>query len=132
MDEKEKKKNYGLLLSVLSGLLSALVITGLSMLIISVIYLSSELTDETARSLVTALALLSVFVSAVVSGVKMKSRGLLTGALIGAAYSLCLYITGFLAFGLFNFSKGIFGIPALSVFIGALGGIVGVNLRSKK
>ena len=127
MDEKEKRKNYGLLLSVLSGLLSALVITGLSMLIISVIYLSSELTDETARSLVTALALLSVFVSAVVSGVKMKSRGLLTGALIGAAY-----ITGFLAFGLFNFSKGIFGIPALSVFIGALGGIAGVNIKGRK
>lgn len=132
MDEKEKRKGLDMLYAVLGSLLAALVLTGLSLLIISVIYLSKDLSDETARSLVTAAALVSVFVSALISGKKMKSRGLLTGSLVGAAYSLCLYITGVLAFGIMHFSKSFFGIPALSVFIGALGGIAGVNLKGKK
>ncbi|MBQ2940650.1 MAG: TIGR04086 family membrane protein [Clostridia bacterium] len=132
MEEKEKKKNYGLLLSVLSGLLSALVITGLSMLIVSVIYLSKDLSDETARKIITALSLVSVFLSSLVTGIKLKAKGLLTGALTGALYALCLYLTGFMAFGVIGISKSLFAMMALCMFIGALGGIAGVNIKGRK
>lgn len=128
---EEKKEKVFLLYSVLKSLLSALVITGLSLLVISVIYLNRDLTDTLARNLVTASALLSVFLSAAVSGVKMKRKGLIMGLLSGAAYALCLYITGFLAFGILKFSKSLVSTLTLCIISGALGGIAGVNLRRK-
>ena len=132
MEDKKERKENALLVNTLGGILSSLVITGLSLLIVSVIYLTGDLTDETARSIVTALAFVSVFLSSAVTGRKRRRRGLLLGLLIGAGYSLCLYITGFLAFGFPGFSKGLLSTLALSVMCGAIGGIVGVNLKRQK
>ncbi len=132
MEENEKKKRCALIHFVLDGLLSALVLTGLSLLIVSVIYLSRDLSDELAGNLVTACSLSSVFLSSVFSGRKLKSRGLILGTLLGTFYSLSLYITGILAFGFSGFSKGLLSTLALSVLCGAIGGITGVNIRSRK
>ena len=129
---EEKKKKSSLIHFTLEGLLSALVLTGLSLLIVSVIYLSRDLSDETARNIVTGCALSSVFISSVFSGKKLKNKGLILGALLGTAYSLCLYFTGFMAFGFPGFSKGLLSTLALSVLCGIIGGITGVNLRSNK
>ena len=116
----------------LGGILSALVITGLSLLVTSVIYLTRDLSDDTARNIVTVCAFLSVFLSSAASGKRQRQRGLLTGALVGAGYGLCLYITGFLAFGFPGFSGGLLSTLALAVLSGAVGGIVGVNLKGRK
>lgn len=132
MEEKEKQKRSTPLHSVPEGLLSALVLTALSLLIIAVIYLSRDLKEETARNLITGCALLSVFISSVFSGRKLKSHGLISGALLGFCYSLCLYFTGFLAFGFPGFSKGLFATLSLCILSGAVGGIVGVNLKGRK
>ena len=131
MEEREKKREKAMLINILGGILASLVLTGLSLLIISAVYLTRDLSDETARKLVTACAFFSVFLSSAAAGKKGRQKGLLTGTLIGAGYSLCLYITGFLAFGFPGFSKGLLSTLALSVLCGALGGIVGVNLRRK-
>ena len=126
------KKEKILLINILGGILSSLVLTGLSLLVISVIYLTKDLSDDFARNAVTACAFSSVFLSSATAGRRQRQRGLLTGALIGAGYSVCLYATGFLAFGFPGFSKGLLSTLALCILCGALGGIVGVNLKRKK
>ena len=108
MEEREKKREKAMLINILGGILASLVLTGLSLLIISAVYLTRDLSDETARKLVTACAFFSVFLSSAAAGKKGRHKGLLTGTLIGAGYSLCLYITGFLAFG---FLPGVFKGP---------------------
>lgn len=128
----EDKKNGIFLNSVLKSVLTSLVLTGLSLLCIAVIYLNKDLSDDMARKLVTVCALASVFISALASGIKMRSKGLVLGLLSGTSYALCLYITGFIAFGFPGFSKGLLSTLALSVLSGVLGGIAGVNLRGRK
>ena len=132
MDEKDKIKKSDFLPGVLGALLWALVLTGLSLVISSFVYLHGDLSDGSARSIVTASALLSVFLSSAISGRKMRHKGLFMGIMVGILYSLCLYLTGFMAFGFSHFSKGLFSAMALCILCGALGGIVGVNLKSKK
>ena len=132
MEDKNERKENALLVNALGGILSSLVITGLSLLIVSVVYLTGDLTDEKARSIVSACAFVSVFLSSAAIGRKRRRQGLLTGLLTGVGYSFCLYITGFLAFGFPHFSKGLLSTLALSVMCGAIGGIVGVNLKRKK
>ncbi len=132
MDEKENKKDRFLIYNILMGLLSALTLTGLSLLVIAVIYLNGEMKDATAQNLVTACAILSVFLSSASRGRSIRKGGLLLGSLVGALYSLCLYFTGFLAFGFPGFTGGLLATLALSVLSGAIGGIVGVNLKGKR
>ena len=128
----EDKKKGIFLNSVLKSVLTSLVLTGLSLLCIAVIYLNKDFSDDLARKLVTVCALTSVFISSLASGIKMRSRGLVLGLLSGIFYALCLYITGFIAFGFPGFSKGLLSTLALSVLSGVLGGIAGVNLRGRK
>lgn len=128
----EEKKNGILLHSILKSVLTALVLTGLSLLCVAVIYLNKDLSDELSRKIVTVCALASVFISSMASGISLKNKGLILGLFSGSLYALCLYITGFMAFGFPLFSKGLLSTLALSVLSGALGGIVGVNLRGGK
>ncbi len=127
-----EKKNGFLLHSVLKSVLASLVLTGLSLLSVAVIYLNKDLSDDAARNIVTVCALASVFISVAAAGIKLKNSGLLLGLFSGVLYALCLYITGFIAFGFPGFSKGLLSTLALSVLSGASGGIVGVNIKGKK
>jgi len=128
----EEKKNGVLLHSVLKSVLMSLVFTGLSLLLVAVIYLNKDLSDDASRKIVTVCALLSVFISALAEGISLKKKGLLLGLISGSLYAFCLYVTGFMAFGFPVFSKGLLSTLALSVLSGALGGIFGVNLRGGK
>ncbi len=131
MENKKSGKGF-LSYGILKGLLSALVITGLSLLIISVIYLTGDFSEDLLRTLVTVSALLSVFISALAGGVSLRRQGLLLGFFVGLLYAMTLYVTGFLSFGFPGFSKGLLGTLALSVLTGSLGGIIGVNIKRKK
>ncbi len=131
MENKQSEKGF-LAYGILRGLLSSLVITGLSLLIISVIYLTGDFSEDLLRTLVTVSALLSVFISSLAGGFSIRRQGLLLGFFTGLFYAITLYITGFLSFGFPGFSKGLLGTLALSVLTGSLGGIVGVNIKRKK
>lgn len=131
MEKKESGKGF-LPYGILRGLLSALVITGLSLLIISVIYLSSNFKEDLLRTLVTLSALISVLISSLAGGLSLRKQGLLLGSSVGALYALSLYVTGFLSFGFPGFSKGLLGTLALCILSGSLGGIIGVNIKRKK
>ncbi len=128
----EEKNRNRLIHSVLKSVLAALILTGLSLLLISVIYLNRDLSDDLARKLVTICAFSSVFAANVGTGIKMRCKGLLSGLLSGSFYALCLYVTGFLAFGFPQFSKGLLSTLVLSVLCGVAGGIVGVNIKGKR
>ncbi len=131
MEKKETGKGF-LPYGILRGLLTSLVITGLSLLIISVIYLTGDFGEDLLRALVTASALLSVFISSLIGGVSLKKQGLILGFFVGCLYALSLYVTGFLSFGFPGFSKGLLGTVALCILSGCVGGIIGVNLKRKK
>lgn len=54
------------------------------------------------------------------------------GVALAVLYALVLYLTGFLAFGFPGFSKGVLPTAALLALGGALGGIIGVNIRGRR
>lgn len=59
-------------------------------------------------------------------------QGLLCGALSGVFYMLLLYVAGSLILGSFSFEIPVLFSVALGVGCGAIGGIVGVNTKSKR
>lgn len=60
------------------------------------------------------------------------SNGLLAGALAGLVYVIILYVIGCIAFAEISFSTSAALTAVICIVCGAIGGIVGVNTKSKK
>ncbi len=131
MSEKEFKVKSEMIYGILKSLLGALLITAVMLLILSAVYLATDLSEKTSQALVSFLAIFSVFISSLTGSLKIKRNGLLKGALIGILYSFILYMTGFLAFGFPGFNKGLLSTMALCTLSGILGGVIGVNIGIK-
>lgn len=123
-----KRAVVDFLCSVLKSLLLSMVLTAFFLLALSVVYLSTDLAEGLCRSLVTASALVSVFVAAFSGAHGRRKQGLFLGAASGAFYAAVLFSTGFLAFGFPGFHKSFLATLGLCLICGALGGIVGVNV----
>lgn len=132
MDEKEKSNKAKMIYGIIKGAFLSVASTALLLLAVSAAYLAWDISEETSRVMVTGAALFSVFISSLLSGRKMKKRGLILGAATGAAYSVMIYLTGISAFGFPGFTKGILFAAALFMLSGAVGGIFGVNIKGRK
>lgn len=60
------------------------------------------------------------------------SNGLLAGALAGLVYVIILYFIGCIAFTKFTFSMSAALTAVICIICGAIGGIVGVNTKTKR
>ena len=59
-------------------------------------------------------------------------QGLICGSISGLLYILVLFLAGALIFGVKEPGQGIILSALMSVFCGAAGGLIGVNLKPKK
>ncbi|MDP4133570.1 MAG: TIGR04086 family membrane protein [Bacillota bacterium] len=134
MREREDLKEEGKinLYVILKGVLKALFITATLLFLLALIYLWTDLSEGTEKIMVTLTAILSIIIAAFSGARKLKKQGLLTGTGTGLIYAIILYITGFLAFDFPGFNKGIAATFLLCAFAGAVGGIIGVNVRSRR
>ncbi len=132
MTDNERAGKSLFIYTLSKGLLTALVLTGVLLLVLAAAYLIGDMADNLARALVTASSVFSVFLSSLLGGRKLRSRGLFLGVVLAVLYALVLYLTGFLAFGFPGFSKGVLPTAALLALGGALGGIIGVNIRGRR
>lgn len=130
--EKDAGGRLTMTYAVLRSLLAALVLTAFFLLVISILYLTTDLNEAACRGFVTASAIASVFLASFFGARSLSKRGLFLGALCGALYALFLYLTGFLAFGFPGFHRGLASTLALCLLSGAFGGVAGVNMRPPK
>ncbi|MBQ4515900.1 MAG: TIGR04086 family membrane protein [Clostridia bacterium] len=107
-------------------------------LTVAVLIFASLLLTYTPVSemLIPTIAILAAVLSAMTAGLvasrSVKSRGWLTGMLAGILYSIILYTFSFLASDGFHFSAYIIIMSVISMFAGAIGGILGINLPNKR
>ena len=107
-------------------------------LTVAVLVFASLLLTYTPVSemLIPTIAILAAVLSAMTAGLvasrSVKSRGWLTGMLAGILYSIILYTFSFLASDGFHFSAYIIIMSVISMFAGAIGGILGINLPNKR
>lgn len=131
MPEKERVEKTVFIYSTLKSLLWALILTALLILILSAVYLAADIKEELCRTMITVSAVFSVFISSLSGGRRIRKQGIILGAANGALYTLVLYLTGFLAFGFPGLGKGVLATAALCALAGAIGGIIGVNIKPK-
>lgn len=119
-------------LTVLKGSLFALSISLVLILIFAFILRFVPIKDEAIAPVNQVIKGISVLIGTLVAMRKCKEMGLITGLLIGLFYTVFAFITFSILDRQFNFSPTIFNDLVFGAIIGAICGIIAVNLRKKK
>jgi len=113
---------------ILAGIFYALIWMALGALTLSVILYLSPISENEMRTYTYVVHFIALFISGWTSGRISGKKGWYYGGIAGLGYALFLLLTGFLAMdAAFNLKKLVYTITAFTV--GALGGIIGVNIR---
>lgn len=114
---------------ILKGVSLAIILTFVLVFIFSVLLTYTSIPEIWIFPDILLITVISIFVSSSISNMKIKSKGLLNGGLIGLIYILLMYlISGLVDMNFIITGKSLI-IFACSFVFGILGGIVGVNLK---
>ena len=114
---------------IIKGDFFAIIFTILMLLIFSVVLTYTSVSENIIPQTIIIITAMSVFLGSSIGTMKMKTRGLVSGAFIALIYILTLYILSSIING--NFSFNIYSIIMFlsSVVCGIIGGIIGVNIN---
>lgn len=121
-------------LSIMSILKSIGISFGFTLLVFLVFALLITYTcfPESAISTVVLITtVLSIMLAGMVISRRATTKGWLNGAIAGLIYTAILYIIGALSVTGLVFDKQVVIMALVGFFSGALGGIIGINMRKK-
>ncbi|WP_233531670.1 TIGR04086 family membrane protein [Paenibacillus alkalitolerans] len=113
---------------ILTGLLYSLVSMALATVIVSLVLKFSGMKEGSMTTYVYVIHSAALFIGGLVTGKRSGKRGWYNGGMMGVLYSVVVVLIGFLSYdaALTMYTLVLF---ALSFFMGAFGGMIGVNLR---
>ena len=100
--------------------------------IFAVIVTYMPVSEGIVPTVVLLITILSIVLSGYLVARTIKSRGWFCGAVSGITYIVTLYVIGSLIFQSFSFGTGIVTMIIIGALSGALGGIIGVNVNSRR
>ena len=126
------KENNKEILQIIKGSILAIVLTAIFMTIYAAILSFTDISENTIIPVVIVLTGISLLIGSSISTISLKRKGMLNGSLVGLTYMLILYFISSCI--QWNFSINLYSIimVAVGVFMGMVGGIIGVNLGNAK
>ena len=125
--ESIESKNY--LYNIGKGILIAIIFTIISLLAFSCLLVFTNLSEETIRPVVITITGISILVGSSMGTRKFRKNGMLSGALIGGIYIICLYLISSIISAKFNINISSIIMIFIGMASGVLGGIIGVNSK---
>lgn len=113
---------------ILRGLIVSLAVMAAATVVASLIYKFTGVKESTMTTAVYIIHSLSLFIGGIVTGARAGRKGWYFGGWMGGIYSLIIVTIGFLSYDAAITTYTLI-LLLLSFASGALGGIIGVNLR---
>ncbi|KGA96509.1 membrane protein [Alkalihalobacillus alcalophilus ATCC 27647 = CGMCC 1.3604] len=113
--------------AVVMGLLTIFSVAVVFSLIAATILSLTNLTEHSLDWLIKIVAFLTILIGGLVAGAKSKSKGLMIGAVTAILFTLITFLVQFLGYDQ-AFTTEQYMYHGGYLLIGALGGMVGVNL----
>lgn len=119
------------LVSVFKSLVISFGFTFVVFAVFALLLTYTGLPDSTIGTVVFVTMVIAVMLAGFMSARNATSRGWLNGALGGLLYVAILYMLGALFVTGFVFDKYVLSLLAVGFLSGAVGGIVGINMKRK-
>ena len=125
----EDYRNTSKFMLVIRGILLSVGITLIMILALSIILSVSDIKESVIMPTVIFISAFSILIGGFVITKKLDQKGIVYGSILGICYMLILYLISSIMN--FNFSLNLNAVImiAVGVFGGAIGGILGVNLK---
>lgn len=117
--------------NLIIGVLLGYAVTFIGFLVYAMILTYTDTSDEKMGLIITLITVLSVLISGFDTAKKSKNKGLLWGILAGLTYSIIMVTVGKFFVENFSFDFQTILLIILSILVGGVGGIFGINLKSK-
>jgi putative membrane protein (TIGR04086 family) len=127
--EYSKDTNSNSVLIVSKGVLIALIISAVLIIVYGLLLSFTSLSESSMPAVITAKSTVSIALSGIYVAVKVESRGWLNGALMGLIYMVVLFLISLLFKTGAAFDKFVLFRIFMGFVIGALSGIIGINLK---
>ena len=123
-------KEAGFIKQIIKGLLTSVIITLIGVLIFAFIVKIAVLNGSVIKAVNQFIKILSVFLGCLVS--VRRNGGLIKGALVGLLFSVIIYLIFALFGGGISFGASFFLDLFFTSIIGAISGIISVNVKGSK
>lgn len=114
--------------NIIKGVVISFITTLILFLVLAVILSKTSISESVINPSIIVLSCISIFFGAGIASKKVKQKGIVIGAVIGLTYMILMYVISSILSQ--NFALNLYGIILFlaSIFMGAVGGILGVNL----
>jgi len=119
----------GTIKRIIKGSLISIAITVVLLFILSLLLTYTSLSENSIPIIILVITGVSILIGSQLSTLHIKKNGILNGMSIGLIYIVALYLISSIIGG--NFSVNIYSVMmiVISILAGALGGIIGVNMK---
>ncbi len=124
--ESEFSKN---MIRIVKGSISAIILTIILLLIFAILLTYTELKENTITPVIIVITGISILVGSSISTLKIKKNGLINGFLVGLIYIITIYLISSIVGKGFKINLYSTIMILVSIIMGMIGGIIGVNLK---
>lgn len=124
-----KGKSLNHIIYMLKGLIFSMGITVLLLFILSLILLYTPLKESNIPLFNTMIMIISITIGSIYVSISIGENGWINGGILGILYFLILVLLNYLFFKPFLIDMYLVGKLILSLVIGIIGGIIGINLK---
>ena len=125
----EKVKDTSIIKCISKGVIISILFTIIALSIFSILLVKTNISEEMIDIVIPVITCVSILVGSSISMNRVKKKGLVNGAIIGAIYIFIIYLISSIVNSNFTINRATIIMMTLGVIGGILGGIVGVNLK---
>lgn len=114
---------------IIKGSITAIILTLILLLIFALLLTYTKLQENLINPVIIVISGVSILIGSSISTLKINRNGLLNGSLVGLIYIITIYLISSII--LANFKINLYSTIMIfvSIIMGMIGGIIGVNLK---
>lgn len=125
----ENIHSYNYPINMLKGIITSMLLTLLLLFIFANVLTYTNISESTISPVIIIITAISILIGSSITTIKIKKNGIINGALVGLIYISIIYILSSTTNTGFALNSSSIIMCILSMVSGALGGIVGVNIK---
>ncbi len=125
--EKAKNQNYFML--IVKGFIISIIFTIISLSIFAILLTYTNISEETIEPVIIIITGVSILIGSSICTKKLRNKGLINGAIVGALYIFTIYLISSLVNSNFSLNYESVIVSIAGIICGIIGGVIGINIR---